>query len=216
MGTSAQYPNGQTLLSSVRSEVDIETIFQVLIAGMLGIDTSSPYDTQAFNDPRNPAFAVRMGWQQQGQPAWTVDQDVCVIMASPENPPFSQWRDNLYENNDDISLNSKQAYTQTWKIHVSVYGPNCIKRANLIVSGMTQEYFHDILAAQNIYIIPKLNRPVFVPEQHDRQWWNRADVELRFNELVNEQILVTSAAGVDVTIDTDTGATETIQIRIPE
>ena len=38
------------------------------------------------------------------------------------------------------------------------------------------------------------------------EWWQRSDVDLQFNELVLESIIVPAAAGVDVTVESDTAS----------
>lgn len=176
---------------------------------------SGQFNTEEFNAPPNSQawFQIRIAWQQQGQPAYRITDDVCIVSAVPDNDPFSQVRDQLIAPNDDVSLAQQMAYTQVWKLHFTLYGPNSADRARLIVSAMALDWTHDLLAQSNLYAVTQWNRPRYLPELYQGQWWQRADVDLRFNELVNESIIVSSAAGVNVTLDTDTGLSETVSIE---
>lgn len=203
--TTSAFSNGDTLESSALTPDTFAALFQPVIARILGFDTDA--------NPAGSFAAVRIGWQQEGQPSWGIGDDVCVLMATPDNDPYSRVRDSLYEPNDAESLTSAMSFTQVWTLHATLYGPNCQDHARLIVSAMSLDWVHDDLAAADIYALADWTRPTYVPEQHDGQWWKRSDLEMKFNELVNESIVVPSAAGVDVTLVKDTGLTAGIHIR---
>ena len=171
-------------------------------------------------DPKVAFYSVRCGWQQEGQPAWKISEDVCIIRAVLDNADFARVRDELFFDNDEASppttdLTKQMGFTQVWTLHLTLYGPNCEDHARLILSAMTLDWVHDILAASSIYRIPASPRPTYLPENFQGQWWPRADVEIQFNEEVIETITVHSAASVDVTVVTDTGVEEEIPIAIP-
>lgn len=209
MSTST-FTNGDVLVSSALTPDALLTIFQALVAQILGFDTSDP-------DQQAAAYsAVRISWQQEGQPAWAITDDVCVLRAAPENDPYSRVRDGQYVPHDAQSLTREMGYTQAWSVHFTLYGPNSEDRARLIVSAFSLDWVHDALATNSLYAIPDWQRPAYAPELFQGQWWKRTDVELRFNELVNESLTVPSAAGVDVTLLKDTGLTAEIHIGIPQ
>lgn len=275
--SSTTFPNGQTLVSSALTPPEIEMLFQPLVASILGLDPAT--------DPAAAYSAVRCAWQKQGQPAWTVDQDICVLAATLKDEPFARMRDNYYSPNSSISLTSRMGFTQVWNLHCTLYGPNCADRARLILSAMTLDWVHDwtvspissasigsaaglgyhqgdivsvtatgaqggrltvtsvdangavtgiatIGTARGIgytvandlpttggqgtgltvnvvstalYLVVGPERPTYAPENFQGQWWQRADIDLEFNEAVTEAILVSSAAGVDVTLLKETG-----------
>jgi hypothetical protein len=93
--------NNGSLYSTSQSPQQIQLLFQLLVIQIFGTaitNPAQPFNTGPWNPPPNgdPVWsAVRVGWQTQGQPAWTINQDVCVIMARPENTFFGQWRDGL-------------------------------------------------------------------------------------------------------------------------
>ena len=161
-------------------------------------------------------FAVRIGWQPEGQPAWTIGQDLCSLEAYTENEPYSKVRDGFYTPNDDVSVAEQMGYSQVWKIRFVFRGPNAADHARLLVSAMSLDFVHDALADSNIFAVAEKNRPVYVPELFQGQWWKRADVELQFNELVSESLTVPSAAEADVTLIKDTGLTAGVTMTVPQ
>lgn len=194
------FPNGQTLISSAQTPDTFATFFQALIAQVFGFDTTDPtQQTAAYS-------TVRIGWPQDGQPAWLISEDVCILTATLVDDPYARARDGLNSPNDDLSLTQRMSFTQVWELHLTLYGPNCADLARLILSTVTLDWLRDAIATKNIYLVAAPFRPRYVPENFDGRWWKRADVQLRYNELVNESIITPTAAGVDVTLITDTGA----------
>ena len=194
------------LISSAQTPKAMEALFQPLVAQILGFDPTG--------DPDTAFFAVRIGWQQEGQPAWGVAENVCVIMASPEDDPFSRVRDNMYRmtGSPATSLTNEMGYTQVWKMRFVFYGPLGADNARRLVSTMSLDWVDAFLQASNIYAVPVWSRPVRAPELFERLWYERTDVELEFNEQVSESILETPAESVVVTVDTNTGQSETFRI----
>lgn len=202
------FPNtGQEFVSSALTPAAFETLFQPLVALMLGLD---PEDSAS-----NAFGVVRLAWQQEGQPAPAIDKDSCTLRATLENEPFSRVRDGLYQTNDAVSLTQRMAYTQVWNLHATLYGANAAANARLLFSVMDLDWVHDTLAASNLYAIRGWEPPKLVPENFSGRWWPRADFDVRFNELVNESLTVPSAAGVDITLIKDTGLTAEIHLRVP-
>ena len=204
--------NKQTLSCSANSPDTIETIFQCIVAQIFGYDLTSPVPTD--NDATNPFWTVRVGWQEQGQPAWQIDENVCIITAYTDDDPFSRINDMMYTPNDSVSINQEMAYTQVWRIHFISYGPNAFTNGVAIVLGMVLDWVHDALAASNIYSVTEWKRPTVLYELKDGQWWKRADVELRFNELVASNIVVPRAASVSIAPVKDNGLTETVNVTL--
>jgi hypothetical protein len=205
--STTTFPNGQALASSALIPDGFAVIMQPLVAQILGIDPVA--------DPDKAFTAVRIAWQQEGQPAWSITDDVCILRATVENDPYGRVRDGQFSPRDAASLTQRMSFTQVWNLHATLYGPNCQDRARLIVSAFSLDWVHDALTASNLYAIADWPRPVYAPELFQGQWWKRADVDLKFNEMVNESLTVPSAAGVDVTLLKETGLSAEIHIRNP-
>jgi len=208
--SSQTFPNGDTLVSSALTPDAILAVFQGIVAQVLGFDITDPLQQSAAYS------AVRIAWQTEGQPAWTIGTDVCSLEAYPENEPYSKVRDGFYTPNNEISVTEQMGYTQVWKIRFVFRGPNAADHARLLVSSMSLDFVHDALAESNVYAVAEKNRPVYVPELFQGQWWKRSDVELQFNELVSESLTVPSAAEADVTLIKDTGLTAGVTMTVPQ
>jgi hypothetical protein len=208
-----QFPNGiGAFTCSANSPESIASIFQKVVAQVFGFDLTAPIATA--NDSTNPGWKVRVGWQQQGQPAYTITDDVCIITAYTDDDPFGRVTDTLLSANDSASLTQETSYTQVWKIHFVCYGPNAFTNAVLIVAAMGLDWVHDALAVSNIYAVTDWKRPEVLYENEDGQWWQRADVKLRFNELVQMNLIVPAAAGIGVTLVKENGLSRTVAIEI--
>jgi hypothetical protein len=206
--STTTFPNGQALVSSALTPDGFLGIMQPLVAQILGFDPTA--------DPNKAFKAVRIAWQQEGQPGWDIAEDACALYVTPVNDPYGRVRDGQFKSRDAVSLTRQMGFTQVWNLHATVLGPNCQDRARLIVSAFSLDWVHDALAASNLYAIADWPRPVYVPELFQGQWWKRTDVDLKFNEMVNESLTVPSAAGVDVALLKDTGPAAEILIRIPQ
>jgi hypothetical protein len=188
-----------------------ESVMQPIIANILGVPAApNPWGVNPSPDAWN---AVRIGWQTQGQPAWNITDDVCCLTATMTNDPYSQVRDQLYEQNDAASLIQNMQFTQVWNLHFTLYGPNSYRNARQICSSMALDYAHDTLAGFGIYAVVKWNRPQYHPELFAAQWWIRTDLDLQFNENVKEFVTTDAAAGVDGTVITNAGPSISFSIQ---
>ena len=201
------FANGLAFTSSANNPESMAKLFQGIFMAVFGFQ---PNDQAGFT-------AVRVDWQQEGQPVGGINTDTCYIGFTPENDPYSQVRDSVLSPNDDVSVGSQIGYTQVWKLHATLYGPHCMARAALLVSciagGPGLDWVHDALAAENIYAVAEWDVPQFVPENKDGQWWRRSDVDLKFNELVTGTLVAPTVAGVVVELITDTGVSQEITIQ---
>lgn len=206
-------PTPPALQTDAYTPEQFMSVFQPLIANILGLTANpSPWSWMSTPAAWN---GVRISWQTQGQPAWEITEDVCILSAYPQDDEYSRIRDQQYVQQDGETLVARQSYTQVWDLHYVFYGPNAYARAAQVVSAMAQSWVHDALAGDSIYLIVEYARPHYAPELFQGQWWERADLHLKYNELVTETTPTSSAAGVDVTIDTDTGQSESFEIKIP-
>ena len=210
MGSSVVLPDGTILVSSALTPRQIEAIFQPLTAQMLGFDP--------VGNPDLAYFAVRIGWQTEGQPAWEVTDNICVITAVLEDDPFARVRDDNYQMTGSPSdiLTDEMGFTQVWRMHFSFYGPSSANWARQLLSALSLDWTSEALQASNLYVIPEWHRPVYAPELYPDPggvWYERTHVEVLFNEQVLESLTpIGPASTVEVTIDTDSGLTETFQV----
>lgn len=151
------------------------------------------------------AFAqVRVGWQRQGQPAWTVDEDVVILNAVEDDDAYNRTRDVQYEItelNPPGGLTQVTTYTRVWRVMWTFYGPNSFDRARQLRSGLFLQAPHDSLALSNLYLVTDVSAMQRVPELFEQQWWERVDFSCQFNEAVTEIPIVNAVKSVEVTVD---------------
>ena len=178
----------------------VQAAMQLLTINMLGIAAPS--------SPTDPAYsAVRVGWQQRGQPAQFINQDVaylrCVTVDVPE---VNRQRDSQIlpnpadENDPPQSVIQLFTYMRVWQTFWEFYGPNDFDRARKVHSAFFTQVVHDTFATLglSLYWVPDSACPQRVPYYSDGQWWERVDFEARFNELVSEVIVIPLAASVEI------------------
>lgn len=183
MPSTITYPDGTILTSTARTPDQVDILFQQLTCTALGIDY--------VNDPT--AYAqVRIAWQMNGQPAWAIDQDVCILRASEEDDPFAR----AYDSNEQPEL--KLTSTRVWGIHWVFYGPDCHDRCRAVIDGLRLAWSHDLLALENLYILPQFRRPRYMPELFQGRWWKRTDLTIEFNELVTLTTSQPSIASAEI------------------
>jgi hypothetical protein len=208
--SSTNIPKVGTLVSSAITEQALTDLCVNLVCQMLGIDTDPTSDTY---DPLCYA-RVRGEYQEEGQPAWLISEEVVFVTAFLENDPYAGIRDRGIEANDDESYNQTTIYTRVWKVEVVVYGPDAEDRARQIKSCMYLDFVYDAFAASSLYPQTDFPEPQRRPERWANQWWKRWDFEFRMNEQVEESIVQPSMASVELIIVDDTGVVldETIDL----
>ena len=104
------YPDGTSLVSSSQTPDQIQIAFQHVIAEILGYAPDT--------DPATAYYFVRVGWQQEGQPAWKITEDVCTIHATLQDDPYARVRDNGYAmvGSPAEMLAGVSGSTQIWKL----------------------------------------------------------------------------------------------------
>ncbi len=202
--TTSAFPNGTSLVSSANTPDSLSTLIQAIVAQILGFDPVA--------SPSTAFSAVRVSWPVDGQPAWQITENVCLVRCTPQDNAFSRSRDEVLSTGTP-SIPVAMGFTQTWDVHLTLYGPASADHGRLILSAFSLDWVKNLLFAANLYPLPWPARPVYAPELFQGQWWKRADITLEMNEQVTETTTVQQAASVDVGIITNTGLTEEITAR---
>lgn len=155
---------------------ELEDILWEELMSILGYEIDNP--AWSINPP------VRRSWQQQGQPGWSINDDILFFKIFDESGQDITIPVDTIINNDlaeDIQISKGQ--TRVLRVNLIAYGPNSYD--NLI---NIRNYFHanrsEILKENKIYLIPSSDVPLRMPELFLQQWWERADLNLRFNCLM--------------------------------
>jgi hypothetical protein len=165
--------------------------------------------------PEPAAYAlVRVGWQTQGEPAWAITDDVCIINCVEEDDPYNRTRDMSYiPVLDESEFNEVTTYTRVWGVRWTLYGPNSYDRARIIRSALYTQLAHDIIYQANLFAVMDFPAPVRAPELFAGQWWERVDFKCQFNEAVTEAPTVNAVESVEVITETASGIISDVTIK---
>lgn len=197
MAVSVTYPNGNVLTTSAMTPQDMSALWQGLTCSLLG------------RPALDPSF-VRIAWQTQGQPQTSLpSSDVVYVSAFPQDEEYSRVRDMEVTG---PPLEESWGYTRGWKIHWYFYGPSANMNAQLVWSGMFQDWLNDMLAQNDLYLVTEFRQPLRMPELINGQWWERADFEVVLYEQVTEATTVAPVSSVEVKVYGDDGSVSDITI----
>jgi len=171
------------------TSTEVQTAFQaVAIAALGGAEDFS---------------TVRCGYQTQGQPAWKITDDVCIVMATEEEDEYNKLREVRLSQYDATHDLATTVYTRVWLLRFTFYGPNSFTRARRVKSAMYQQAAHDALAAKNLYMMMATDALTRAPENFQGEWWERTDWRAKFYEAVAEYELQQTVGSVEVLVYTD-------------
>jgi hypothetical protein len=183
VGQTITYPNGQTLTSSALTPAQINVIIQSLTCGMIGIPIPvNPGDTGY--------AAVRVSWQQQGEPFQDANDDVCYILCTPQNVDYSRIRDRIVAGLGTCPspLLETWLYTKGWNITWHFYGPNSEDRARAVRSAMFMDYANDQLSLSSLFPVNEPPEVVRLPQEINGQWFEYAEFHIDMYEQVTETV----------------------------
>lgn len=141
---------------------------------------------------------VRVSWQTQGQPAYTITDDVLFIRCIEEDIDYNTIRDESWSDSGMDNGIQTRIYTRMWNCFFRARGPNSYDSIRLVKSMLLQDFPHDTLAALNLYMVPITTTPLRVPELFEGQWWEQVDYSANFLEQVTETFTIDTATSVEI------------------
>lgn len=170
---------------------DMEDLFYTDLMTALGYDPEKTYG--------NSSPPVRKSWPTGGAPAWKITDDVLFLkIFDQQGQDISMPIDTVMEN-DGEDLKSYKGQTRVLRLNLVAYGPHCYDNL-LTVRRYYQTAKNADIRAADIYLIPGTDTPQRLPELFSGQWWDRADLDLYFNSLVECDEPVNAIKEVPVTV----------------
>jgi hypothetical protein len=126
---------------------------------------------------------VRDVWPADGAPAWKRDEDVVFLRLVEEDDAVNRPLDTVYRQEGD-GLVKTSSRIRVWRLDIVAYGPNSYDRLALIRKRLLDQDVAAFLKAAGMHIVPDMPAPRRVPEIFNANWWERADMAVRFNERV--------------------------------
>jgi hypothetical protein len=169
----------------------VNNVMQQVTMTYLGI---APTDPQRF-------AKVRVGWQQQGEPAFTIAEDVVIITVVEDDDPYNRIRDFEYVTGEADTAIEITTYTRVWRINWQFWGPNSFDHARMVRSGLYTQKATNITVASNLYCVMDIPAPRRLVENDNGQWWERVDFSCQFNEAVTEAPNLGLVTSVEVIVN---------------
>ena len=160
---------------------------------MLGFDITIPGN----------AYFVRVSWPTTGAPAWKITEDVAFLRVIESDDKYNRQREDKFVGLDADNGTNIMRFTRVMQVFWTFYGPNSFENAQAIRDQMFYQDYHDILANSNLYLIPDIVSPVRAPELFQGQWWERTDLNMRFNELVSKDLTIPYIKSAEIIIEND-------------
>lgn len=180
------------MVDVIKTQKHLDDFFQSTITQILGYN---PQETQD---------RVRISWPTKGSPAWRIDENVAFIQVTPTPNPTIQQQDTNLVVVDSQSLTSQKTYLREISVDIVCYGSGAWNDAETIWNGFLSETILQTLEKNYLGFIDR-EGPVRVPELFNGQWWDRADLTLRFYEGVKKETTIKAFGSVVIGINGLTG-----------
>lgn len=173
----------------------LQDLFHPLTVTMTGLDAS----------------AVRHAYQGGSQPSFERTQACAFIHLTEVDEPINRTRDLIYSPDDADSVLQATYYTRVFQAQWTLYGPTAYDLADTIRFKILTESIRATLAASAIYPIPDIPAPSRVPFPRNGQWWERADLFVRFNCGTTRTETVPTLASTVIEVHTEDGLQNSFQ-----
>jgi hypothetical protein len=173
---------------------ELNILFQIMLLDMLGYEMEGSPEEYS----QDALKAVRVSWPTTGAPAFKITEDVVFIQTTEDDDRINRQKEFEYTRAGEFVLDEKMSYTRVVNLGLVLYGPNSFEMAQTIRDNVFRDVYRLYLNRSKIYPIPDIVAPRRAPELFAGQWWERVDLELRFNEKIvkEEQIGVIEIADI--------------------
>ena len=151
---------------------------------------------------------VRIQWPTEGAPAFPVDRDVAFVGVTPlAGDNVTRHRIISWTPSGKGTADYRESALRPVSVSLIFYGPNAYEDAWTVSRRIGMPSAHDFLRRGGVALLTGNPDPVRVPELHQQQWWERADLTLEANtvataaetigtiETLGEMTLGTGGAG---------------------
>ena len=166
----------------------------------------------------DPAYQwVRQEWPTDGQPAWEIDKNYTFLRAVEKNEEYGRIYDGTYVPNvtdgSGESVIQQFQYNRGWQLFWVFYGPNSASNAQFTRDGMILDWVRQSLAASGLYLVPAMVRPQRGKELYQGRWWERFDLQIEYNEVVTNTIVLDTIGEAGIFVYTQKGLIAEIDVN---
>jgi hypothetical protein len=212
---------------TTRTLKQFETLLQRITILMMGytqddIDLWNSYSaikragSPAWTDPIpvNPFYYVRLSYPSDGAPAWKQSEDVVFLRAIEFDHPFNtqrEFQDETYQASPE-ALIQKISFTRIVQVFWTCWGTNSFVNAEKIRDGIFIDEISQILEREKIYPVLDLRSPRRAPELFGGSWWERTDIDIMFNELVEKEREIGIIKSAEIVVENHTGQVAAVEV----
>lgn len=154
-----------------------------VVVGVTGLTSDLVRPAYQRNPPKRPAFSV----------------DWCGFRADNQTPEAG----NAYVEEDFGGAGATQQRHETFELHCAFYGPNCRGYAQAMRDNLQVSQNRELLYLSGIAYMD-CGSIMQNAEQVHEEWYNRADIMIRFRRQLDMDYAVLSFARATGTINTET------------
>lgn len=177
------------MASQVTPIKDLELWFADLITNLLNLNEDH----------------VLIQYATQGQPSSKITENYAYVRISPEVDTRQIYKNRrmVYDESSG-TRNIVQFSQRTLTLGIIFYGPSCVDNATIFSEMLYLPEQKLALDQKGLSLVPdRTDGPLRVPEFHNGQWFERADLELRFYEQVQVSEDVQTFEDVDIRMEVD-------------
>lgn len=153
---------------------DLKRVFYRATMVALGYDPD-----KAYGKAKPP---VRMNYATFGAPDWKLSDDVVFLFVGESSGNDVSTQVHTYWDDADPDILAIHTQTRVLEVTFTAYGPNCYDHLTDIrhrfIDGST------ILRDAHIYVVQEASGVTYAPEFFQGSWWERADMTMHFNNLL--------------------------------
>lgn len=140
---------------------------------------------------------VRQTYPKDGQPDWTIDEDVCFLTYSDAEDETVRPIHVTYEKTETGYIRHCRM-NRVLQVAFTAYGEHAHENLNLIRRNIYDG--NKTLRDAGLFHIPTDTAVHYTPELYGGMWWERADMTLRFNYAYtwDEEISTIDEVSVDI------------------
>lgn len=147
----------------------------------------------------NDEVQIRRSWQTEGAPDWRITDNVLFIQVHEEaGDDITQLFDRYLEEKEEDFV-EHAAFTRVIRLNIIGYGDAAYFYMQKIRHGLYSGVKE--LRKEKIYLIPEPDSIQSVPELFQGRWWPRADMDIKFNNLVTFETDVNAVKEVNVSVN---------------
>lgn len=157
--------------------------------------------------------SIRLAYEDNSAPSWSHTEDVLTFYLTPVSASIDQDYGEELINKVNTHLFTRKTYqTQVVEANLSFYGPHCRELANKLRVLIQKDDLRRPLTTIKAFPVLKTPPARYVPYEHNKQWWQRADMTLTFNwqTILTEEVNKIESA--NIIIKTEKGEIRNVDI----